>query len=286
MSLVLQTNVSQTWSVETFILISWSISGSWWVIPANGSIRFTVVYKRRHWLHHNQHRSHVVRVSRWYSTHAQMLWCVFFFLIDISRATDSDLEMDEPSPPPSSSKRCSFVPVTPPPTPNPVKTEPQKKIKNKLLVQTSVDEQRLRQLQDRANGRLSDVVHTQPLPRKTLDVIGIGDLPNGSVAQIGIGSNENPTKSVPMSKRTLASRVMKNDFFNKRVNIPDSDRFLLDLPPDWLSQKNKLNRKRLKIQRYYHSASRKSSELDFRIFNRLNFFIRWFWSRFTIESSW
>jgi hypothetical protein len=121
---------------------------------------------------------------------------------------------------------------------------------------TSIDEHK--------HARSSDLSHMRLLPRKLHEYRSMSQMNNnGSSEQTNFLSAEAQTTSTTSSKRLLAVKVMQNETFNKQVNMLDSDRLPIDCSSSaWTNNKSLSNRKRLKIQRYCHSASRKLNRID------------------------
>ena len=223
------------------MILSLFLLGNWWATRANGSILFGVIYaksphfpRNQHRDHFNPPRSHAVRPSP--------------FLTDLRRRFSSDTTMIQSSdsepehlPSPSISHHFTVRSATPPPAKS---LHP-----NRMIVQRSVDEERMNIVRERMDARPSDSSSTQPLPRKTRDY--------ASVEQMNSPSSETPVKSGPVAKRIQALKALHNEYAKKRMNTFDFDRVPSESSTHLAVSTKKSNRGRLKAHRQYHSASRK-----------------------------
>ena len=123
-----------------------------------------------------------------------------------------------------------------------------------MIVQRSVDEQRMKIVRERMDSHPLDLPSTQPLPRKTRDYASIEKMNSPAV--------ETPTKTGPVARRIQALKALHNEYAKKRTNTFDFDRIPSDSTTYLAVNKKKSNRSRLKIHRQYQSASRKSHRND------------------------
>lgn len=147
---------------------------------------------------------------------------------------------------------------------------------SRIIVQSSVDEQRLKNMQENVKTRPSELFQSQPLAKKECNYISISHLNNTSddeqpAATLSRNSYDiqppPPPPSTPAptpalqlkTKRVITLKAMHNSEINRTIaGLEPPERGQNDLSADWTVEKYKSNRRRAKIQRNCHSASRKT----------------------------
>ena len=187
-------------------------------------------------------------------------------------ASNSDLEADRMLPsPPIEHPRYSCQSASPPT--HPTRFFPLTNRTSRIIVQSSVDEQRLKTMSENMKTRPSELFQSQPLARKECNYISISHLNNTSddeqpMAKANYDSQSPPppppstpapTPAAPLkTKRVITLKAMHNSQINKTIaGLEPPERGQNDLSVDWTVEKYKSNRRRAKIQRNCHSASRK-----------------------------
>ena len=198
--------------------------------------------------------------------------CAHFHRIDSTMASNSDLEADRMLPtPPAEHPRYSCQSASPPA--HATKFFPLTNRTSRIIVQSSIDEQRLKSMQENARTRPSELFQSQPLVRKECNYISISHLNNTSDDEQSMAKTNYDRQSPPppppttpapspaalmKTKRVITLKAMHNSQINKTIaGVEPPERGRNDLSADWTVEKYKSNRRRAKIQRNCHSASRK-----------------------------
>ena len=129
---------------------------------------------------------------------------------------------------------------------------------SKMLLQTSVDEQKLKFVKDRIATYANDMSHTQPLPRRICDPLPLSPARKDTLEGRNSSVNQLPQLSPLISKRTAALKSMHKESQVKEGKSTDDGLLVTSSSAERVAQSLRAARNRLKIKRdAYHSSSRK-----------------------------
>jgi hypothetical protein len=185
-------------------------------------------------------------------------------LIDLNTVSSSDSESEniDPKATPDRFKvqRAAVIPVKPKPK------NPNEKI-DKMVVQTTTDEDKLNFITNRIKTRPLDVSRTQPLQRRTHELKAARNMATSSSDDVNSVFNQSPNHKGPppkkrspsIPKNTETSKPIQNETQTKDVenNNLKPREFDMESVTSTNGNENKSEKNKLKVERRPRSTSRK-----------------------------